>query len=40
VPLDERLSLVSQTGYTQRDANIANYAYNAFTTLAGVSWRF
>jgi hypothetical protein len=40
VPLDERFSLVSQTGYTQRDANIGNYAYNAFTTLAGVSWRF
>lgn len=40
IPLDESLSLVSQTSYVRRDATIANYAYDAFSTLAGVSWRF
>ena len=40
IPLDENFSFVSQTSYVRRDATVTNYAYDAFSTLAGVSWRF
>lgn len=40
VPLDDRFTLVTQAAYTRRDASISNYAYEAFSTLAGVSLRF
>jgi hypothetical protein len=40
VPLDERLTLVSQTTYFQRTASISNYAFQAFNALVGVNWRF
>lgn len=40
VPLDESLTFVTQGAYTRRDATLTNYAYEAFTILAGVSWRF
>ena len=40
IPLTEDLTLVSQTTYARRDANISNYTYDALTTLVGVSWRF
>lgn len=40
VPLDDRLTLVGQTNYTQRTASLSNYAYEAFTTLVGIGWRF
>ena len=40
VPLDERLTFVTQAGYARRDSDISNYAYEAFTVLTAVSWRF
>lgn len=40
VPLSESLTLVGQTNYTQRTASLTNYAYEAFTTLVGIGWRF
>ncbi|OFW98247.1 MAG: hypothetical protein A3D94_16830 [Alphaproteobacteria bacterium RIFCSPHIGHO2_12_FULL_66_14] len=40
VPLDDRLTLVGQANYTQRTASLSNYAYEAFTTLVGIGWRF
>lgn len=40
VPLDERLTLVGQATYFQRNAPISNYAFQAFNSLLGVSWRF
>lgn len=40
VPLDDRLTFVSQAGYARRDSDISNYAYEAFTVLAAMSWRF
>ncbi|MDP2374555.1 tetratricopeptide repeat protein [Reyranella sp.] len=40
VPLTDRLTLVGQTNYTRRTASLSNYAYDAFTTLVGIGWRF
>jgi tetratricopeptide (TPR) repeat protein len=40
VPLDESLTLMAQTGYTQRTASLNNYAYDAFSALLAISWRF
>lgn len=40
VPLDDRLTFVTQAGYARRDSDISNYAYDAFTVLAAMSWRF
>lgn len=40
VPLDDRLTLVGQANYTNRTASLNNYAYQAFTTLVGIGWRF
>lgn len=40
VPLDDRLTLVGQANYTNRTASLSNYAYQAFTTLVGIGWRF
>jgi tetratricopeptide (TPR) repeat protein len=40
VPLSDSLTLVGQTNYTQRAASLSNYAYEAFTTLVGIGWRF
>jgi hypothetical protein len=40
VPLDDRFSVVGQTTYFQRTAPIGNYAFQAFNSLVGVSWRF
>lgn len=40
VPLDEKLSFLVQGSYAKRDASVPNYAYQAFTALAGISWRF
>jgi hypothetical protein len=40
VPLDERLTLVTQAAYARRDSDLSNYAYEAFTVLTAVSWRF
>ena len=40
VPLDERFTLVGQVSYLQRTASISNYAFQAFNSLLGVSWRF
>ena len=40
VPLDDSFTLVTQASYTRRDASISNFAYQAFSTLAGVSLRF
>jgi hypothetical protein len=40
VPLDDRFTLITQAGYVQRTAPLANYAYDAFSTMIGVGWRF
>jgi tetratricopeptide (TPR) repeat protein len=40
VPIDDRFSVVGQTTYFQRTAPIGNYAFQAFNSLLGVSWRF
>ncbi len=40
VPLNDHLTLVGQTNYTTRTASLSNYAYDAFTTLVGIGWRF
>jgi hypothetical protein len=40
VPLDERLTFVTQANYINRSADLSNYAYEAFSILAAVSWRF
>jgi hypothetical protein len=40
VPLDDRFSLVGQASYFQRTAPLGNYAFQAFNSLLGVSWRF
>jgi hypothetical protein len=40
IPLDDRLVLVGQVGYLQRSASINNYAFNAFSSLIGMSWHF
>jgi tetratricopeptide (TPR) repeat protein len=40
VPLDDRFSLVGQATYFQRTAPLGNYAFQAFNSLVGVSWRF
>ena len=40
VPLDDRFTAVAQAAYNKRTASISNFAYEAFTTLAGISWRF
>lgn len=40
VPLDDRFTLVGQTSYFQRTAPFGNYAFQAFNSLLGVSWRF
>lgn len=40
VPLDERFTLVGQATYFQRTAPLSNYAFQAFNSLLGVSWRF
>lgn len=40
VPLTADLSLLGQAAYNQRSASLNNYAYDAFSTLLGVSWRF
>ncbi|MBN9090435.1 MAG: tetratricopeptide repeat protein [Reyranella sp.] len=40
VPVNDQFSIVAQGAYTRRDASIANYAYDAFTAMTGVSWRF
>ncbi|MFM8532175.1 MAG: hypothetical protein ACKOEC_01040 [Acidimicrobiia bacterium] len=40
VPLDDRLTFVTQAGYARRDSDISNYAYQAFTVLPAMSWRF
>jgi hypothetical protein len=40
VPLDDRFTLIGQTNYTRRNASLSNYAYDAFTTLVAIGWRF
>lgn len=40
VPLHETLTLVTQGSYSRRDASLSNFAYDSFTALAGISWRF
>ena len=40
VPLTADLGLLAQAAYSQRSASLNNYAYDAFSTLIGVSWRF
>ena len=40
VPLDDSLTIVSQGSYVRRDASLSNFAYDSFTALAGISWRF
>lgn len=40
IPLDDRFTVVAQAAYNKRAATISNFTYDAFTTLAGISWRF
>ena len=40
IPLDDSLALIGQANYTQRTASLSTYAYEAFTTLVGIGWRF
>jgi hypothetical protein len=40
VPLDDSFTLITQAGYVQRAAPLANYAYDSFNALIGVGWRF
>lgn len=40
VPLDDRLTFITQAAYARRDSDISNYAYDAFTVMAAMSWRF
>lgn len=40
IPLDEQLTLIAQGALSQRTAQLNNYAYNSFTSLIGISWRF
>jgi hypothetical protein len=40
VPLDDRFTLITQAGYVQRASPLANYAYDSFSTMVGVGWRF
>lgn len=40
IPLDDSLALIGQANYTQRAASLNNYAYEAFTTMVGLGWRF
>lgn len=40
IPLDDSLALIGQANYTQRTASLSIYAYEAFTTLVGIGWRF
>lgn len=40
VPITADFSLLAQTAYNQRTASVTNYAYDAFSALLGVSWRF
>jgi tetratricopeptide (TPR) repeat protein len=40
IPLDAQVTLVAQSAYVRRTAPINNYAYDAFTALVGVGWRF
>lgn len=40
IPLNDSLALIGQANYTQRTASLSTYAYEAFTTLVGIGWRF
>lgn len=40
IPLDNSLALIGQANFTQRTASLSTYAYEAFTTLVGIGWRF
>ena len=40
IPLDDRISLVGQANYFQRSASLSTYAYDAFSTMMGIGWRF
>ena len=40
IPLDAQLSVIAQATYSQRHASVNNYAYDAFTTMLGMGWRF
>jgi len=40
VPLDDRLTFITQAAYARRDSDLSNYAYDAFTVMAAMSWRF
>lgn len=40
IPLDDRISLVGQANYFQRSASLSIYAYDAFSTMVGIGWRF
>lgn len=40
IPLHDRFTVVTQTAYNRRDASLSNFAYDAFTALVGIGWRF
>lgn len=40
IPLDDRISLVGQANYFHRSASLSTYAYDAFSTMMGIGWRF
>lgn len=40
IPLDDRISLIGQANYFQRSASLSTYAYDAFSTMMGIGWRF
>lgn len=40
IPLDDRVSLLGQANYFQRSASLSIYAYDAFSTMMGIGWRF
>jgi len=40
VPLTDSISLVGLVNYTNRQASLSTYAYDALSALVGVGWRF
>ena len=40
IPLDDRISLIGQANYFRRSASLSTYAYDAFSTMMGIGWRF